>query len=92
MLVAAPCQSSVQEVGDRLLMDPGLSLSAPFDPVLGTEIPRDLLVYVIESLGAVRTTAPHPIVPRKSDVPQERAGRFRIVAPHKLGDPHRPGE
>jgi NTE family protein len=36
------------EVGGRVLGDGGMSLNAPFDPILSSEIDRDLLLYVVD--------------------------------------------
>jgi NTE family protein len=58
------------EVGGRLLGDGGLSLNAPFDPILETEIQNGLLLYVVD-LYARDGLRPHSLeaaAERKNDL------------------------
>ena len=58
------------EVGGRLLGDGGLSLNAPFDPIMEAEPQRDLLLYVLD-LYARDGSRPHSLeaaAERKNDL------------------------
>jgi len=58
------------EVDGRLLGDGGLSLNAPFDPIIETDLQKDLLLYVID-LYARDGTRPNSLeaaVERKNDL------------------------
>jgi NTE family protein len=58
------------EIGGRLLGDGGLSLNAPFDPILEAETGNDLLLYVID-LYARDGARPHSLeaaIERKNDL------------------------
>jgi NTE family protein len=58
------------EISGRLLGDGGLSLNAPFDPIMETETENDLLLYVID-LYARDGTRPQSLeaaVERKNDL------------------------
>jgi hypothetical protein len=58
------------EVGGRLLGDGGLSLNAPFDPILESSIEHDLLLYVIDlyARDGERPTSLEAAAERKNDL------------------------
>jgi NTE family protein len=58
------------EIGGRLLGDGGLSLNAPFDPIMEEDLEGDLLLYVIDlyARDGVRPQSLEEAVERKSDL------------------------
>jgi NTE family protein len=58
------------EVGGRLLGDGGLSLNAPFDPILESSIENDLLLYVVDlyARDGQRPTSLEAAAERKNDL------------------------
>jgi NTE family protein len=58
------------EVGGRLLGDGGLSLNAPFDPIMESQIDRDLLLYVVDlyARDGERPASLEAAAERKSDL------------------------
>jgi NTE family protein len=58
------------EVGGRLLGDGGLSLNAPFDPIIESEIQNDLLLYVVDlyARDGLRPDSLEAAAERKNDL------------------------
>ena len=58
------------EIGGQLLADGGLTLNAPFDPVLEADVERDLLLYVVDlyARDAQRPRSLEEALERKNDL------------------------
>jgi NTE family protein len=58
------------EINDRLLGDGGLSLNAPFDPFLSSDLEKDLLLYVVDlyARDGARPNSLEAAAERKNDL------------------------